>query len=115
MTETREDQVSRMIAMQMDNMNEIFNASTALQTSYSILFSAVIDSGLTRENEEAELFAKEAIQKLFLYGFYVFAVSRKRKAEDAYQFVGINHKYVNLMYQSPTLFLHTNQKNHPRL
>ena len=92
MTESKEDQVSQMIAMQMDNINEIFEASTALKTSYSILFGAVIDSGLTRENEEAELFAKEAIQKLFLYGFYIFAVSRKRKSEDSYQFISINHK-----------------------
>ena len=94
-----------MIAAQMDNINEIFDASTALKTSYSILFGAVIDSGLTRENEEAELFAKEAIQKLFLYGFYIFAVSRKRKSEDSYQFISINHSESTLFIKQPGLCL----------
>ena len=88
-----EDKISQRISNQIDEINDIYEGSTGLKTSYSILFGAVIDSGLTREIEEAELFAKEAIQKLFLYGFYVFAVTKKRTNKGTFQFISIDHRY----------------------
>lgn len=88
----QDSRVSQLITQQMTEVDVIFQQSTPLKTASSILFGAVVDSGLADENEEAEMFAKDAVQKLFLYGFFVFAVSRKRKTDDSFSFVNIDHR-----------------------
>lgn len=78
-----ENDTRQRIAEQMDRVADIFIRSHTIRSACDILHTHVLDPGLTGEAvEDCRFFLRNMLRCLFLYGFCVYHVGRKRKGRD---------------------------------
>ena len=87
----------------MDSVRDVFQQSSPLRTAASILRSAVMEPGLSKLDNNVEAFVKDSVQKLFLFGFYVYKVSRKRSDSGKPVIKFLDHSKITLTYDPSKL------------
>lgn len=109
------DELSKLISAQMDDVTDVFKQSSPLRTAASILLSAVMEPGLNKLDYDAEAFIKDSVQKLFLFGFYIYKVSRKRGENGKTVFKIMDHSKLSVTYDDRKLtwipVVRTNEKD----